>query len=261
MQTSLSIIIPVYNEERKIADTLLSLLEFLKYHRLEAEIIMVDDGSTDRTLWIAERFIKLIKIIPVYPNKGKGFAIKTGVTAASGDLVLFMDADLATPLTEIPKILKKIINENADIVIGSRGLVRNQVKRTLFRSIAGKIFVLISHLLIPLPHKDTQCGFKIFRREVAKEIFNRAKISRWAFDMEILFLARKMGLKVLEMPVVWREMAGSKVRMFRDAILMTKDLLAIRFFDLSRKYDLDDFHIIERNYDVLRETGSEIKEL
>lgn len=261
MEKDFTIIIPVYNEEKRIVKTLHSLLKFLKHHNLKLEIIVVDDGSTDHTLFILKQFIGLIKIVPIAPNRGKGFAIRAGMIAASRETILFMDADLATPLTEISKILRVIINNDADLVIGSRNLEPHLVRRTPFRLLASSIFNFISHLLIPIRYKDTQCGFKVFKEKAAKEIFSRTQIDRWAFDLEVLYLADKLDLKVVECPVEWTDMAGSKVKLFKDAFLMIKDLFRIRFLDLTNSYNLESSSLEERSFDVLRESGSEAKEL
>lgn len=236
---SLSIVIPVYNEEKRIEKTLLELFRYQKINKLKAEIVVVDDGSTDGTMSVLKKYIKRIKIIPVSPNRGKGFAIKIGMIAASGEKVLFMDADLATPLTEIEKIIEK--SKFYDIVIGSRKLKESKVQRNVLRNILGKAFGFISHLLVPLDCKDSQCGFKIFTKSAALNIFNRSRINRWAFDIEVLYLASLLNYRVLEMPVSWREVAGSKVKIFKDAFLMLRDLLKIRFFVLKGAYNINEF--------------------
>ena len=187
-EKNLSIVIPVYNEEKRIGKTLFELKNFCDEKELNVEVIVVDDGSTDMTSWILDRFKSFIKVITAWPNKGKGYAVRSGMLAASGKFVLFMDADLATPLSEIEKILK--LGGKYDVVIGEREK-SGKVKRTIFRSIIGKIFHLISNLLVPMSLRDTQCGFKLFTNSAAKILFGRAKIDRMAFDVEILHLAQK----------------------------------------------------------------------
>lgn len=234
---NLSIIIPVYNEEKRIEKTLQELFDYQKKNDIEAEILIVDDGSTDKTISILRKYQKKLKIIPVVPNRGKGFAIRMGMLAAEGEKILFMDADLATPLEEIKNIIKE--SESFDIVIGSRRLAGSKAKRSLPRSVISKTFNLILKKLVPLSCRDSQCGFKIFSQTSAQDIFDRAKIDRWAFDIEVLYLAKNLGYKVKEMPVLWEEKAGSKVKILRDTFLMLRDLLKIRYFSLSDSYGLN----------------------
>jgi dolichyl-phosphate beta-glucosyltransferase len=237
MNQKLTIVIPVYNEEKRIGKTLLELVNYLEEKAMKVEVIVVDDGSTDHTAFIVERFRKWVKLIPVVPNRGKGFAIKTGILAASGDLILFMDADLATPLDEIVNFLAGI-GEEDEIMIGRRNLDDSKVKRTAFRAFAGLVFKKLSHLLVPVNKiEDTQCGFKLFRKPIALEIFNRAKINRYCFDIEVIYIAQKLGLKIREIPISWEDKPGSTVRMSRDVFVMLKDLFKIRFMDLLGAYN------------------------
>ncbi|HOX41798.1 MAG TPA: glycosyltransferase family 2 protein, partial [bacterium] len=235
MQRELSIIIPAYNEERRIRETLIRVLAYRIKERLDAEIIVVDDGSTDRTAEILEEFRDELVVIKINPNRGKGFAVKSGVMAASGKIILFMDADLATDLSEIKASLKDFKRDGANILIG----VRNQssAKRTLIRSIVGKSFALISNIILPLKVKDSQCGFKVFQSLVAKEIFVQLKANRWTFDKEILFIAQKSNLKIVERPVKWQERGNSTVRLSRDIFVMLYELIKIRANGLLGRYN------------------------
>jgi dolichyl-phosphate beta-glucosyltransferase len=261
MDQNLSIIIPVYNEEKRIFHTLIRLRKFLKLNHIVCEIIVVDDGSTDKTLAILQSFYRQIKILPTSPNKGKGAAVKTGILSAKGDYILFMDADLATSLKEIPQILEDITEVDADIAIGSRNIDLLNVKRTPLRLLVSKIFHFISNLLIPLDYTDTQCGFKLFKREIAQEIFKKTKINRWAFDLEVLFIADLMNAKVIECSVEWQDMAGSKLRIFRDAFFILKDMLKVRLYDFLGVYSQQENLAVERKYDVLPEQSTKAKEL
>jgi dolichyl-phosphate beta-glucosyltransferase len=232
MNQELSIVIPVYNEEKRIGKTLIELKKFIVDKRIKPEIIIVDDGSSDHTEMLLQRFKEDIKIISLKPNRGKGYAIKVGMMAAKSENILFMDADLATPLFEIERFLT--IFKEKDILIGSR--TSKQTKRTRFRALAGFVFKLVCDLVISLPFKDTQCGFKLFKKAAAKDLFSRAKINRWGFDIEILYLAIKSNYKIKELPVAWEDKAGSTVRMFRDTYLMIRDLIKIRLSHPSGEY-------------------------
>jgi len=238
MNQKLSIIIPAYNEENRIGKTLFNLIDYLEEKKIKAEIIVVDDGSSDHTALIVSRFSRLVKLVPVVPNRGKGYAIKAGILESKGDLILFMDADLATPLFEIENILK-FQKESDDIVIGRRDHAAKNVKRTVFRAIAGNVFKFLAGIIVPISGvTDTQCGFKLFNHRVASEVFSRVKVERWCFDMEVLYLAQKLGFSISEMPISWEDKSGSKVRMLRDSFLMIKDLLKIRFMDISGAYNV-----------------------
>jgi len=233
----LSLIIPVFNEESRLEESLKKIIEYNR--KLNAELIFVDDGSTDGTLAILEEYkkSKMLRVVRVWPNRGKGNAVRSGVLASHGNHILFMDADLATPLDEIPRILA--LAAESDIVIGSRNLRHNNVHRKFIRLIAGKLFDLFKKIIIPLPVSDSQCGFKIFTREAAFALFPKSKIERWSFDAEILYLASKLGFSIRELPVRWEEKEGSRVKLLRDAVLMTKDLIRIRYYDLLGNYNLN----------------------
>lgn len=211
----LSIIIPAYNEEKRLGKTLEEVRTFLKNH--DSEIIVVDDGSTDGT--------SAFSLISYPVNMGKGYAIKKGVEAAAGDLILFMDADNATPIGELEKLLKV----DADIVIGSRYLPESAIekKQPLFRVLIGRLGNLIIRLLVVKNVKDTQCGFKLFKKNVAKELFSELQTDRFGFDIEILGRAQKKGYRIVEVPVTWLHNDNSRVRPIRDAFKTLADLIKI----------------------------------
>ena len=229
---SLSIIIPSYNEQHRLGLRLDSVLKYLSTHFPNHELIIVDDGSTDNTAKIVTQAIAkhpTAQLISYQPNRGKGYAVRTGVLASRGDTVLFMDADLSTPLEEIPRILRLL--KNSDVVIGSRGRSNPKIttKPPPHRQMASFIFDQIKYLLVGLRRfNDTQCGFKIFRGHIARQLFALARIDRFMFDAEILYLAERAGLRVREMPVSWADVPGSKVRFWEGIVNMFRDLWRIR---------------------------------
>ncbi|SMB96522.1 dolichyl-phosphate beta-glucosyltransferase [Thermanaeromonas toyohensis ToBE] len=220
----LSIVIPAYNEEGRLAGTLKALRVYFSGQRYE--IVVVDDGSYDRTAQIARSFG--CRVVQHSCNLGKGAAVKSGVMASTGDPVLLTDADLAAPISEFPK-LEAALARGADIAIGSREATGAKVCRASFRrKLAGKVFNLMVRSITGLPYRDTQCGFKLFRGHVARALFSHAKCSGYCFDVEVLVLAREMGLKVEEVGVEWYDMPGSKVRMLRDGWRMFVEAVKIR---------------------------------
>jgi len=228
----ISIIIPAYNEEKRILKTLKKIYEYLKNKKCDFEIIVVDDGSKDKTVNVVSNFAdgkKEVKILKHEKNMGKGAAVKTGVLSASGDLVLFTDADLSTPIEEIEK-LKKSIEIGYDISIGSRGLKESKIiiPQPWHRRIIGKIFPLLVRILVINDFKDTQCGFKLFKKGVAKKIFEELKTDGFAFDVEVLAKGKKYGYKIDEVPVVWYNSPRSSVKIFKDSFRMFISLLKIK---------------------------------
>ncbi|MCL6639517.1 MAG: glycosyltransferase family 2 protein [Firmicutes bacterium] len=220
----LSIVVPAYNEEVRLSKTL-SEIQNHAAGRIY-EIIVVDDGSSDRTAEIAEKFGCLMIRHPV--NMGKGAAVKTGVMTSRGETVLITDADMAAPISELPK-LEAALEKGLDVVMGSRVAPGAKVVRATFkRKLAGKVFNLLVRLLTGLPYRDTQCGFKLFRGDAARELFSRAACEGYCFDVEVLLLAREMGLKVEEVGICWADVPGSKVRLFRDSLRMFRELLKVR---------------------------------
>lgn len=232
MAIYLSIIIPTYNEEKRLPGTLDFILAFLRKQPYEAEIIISDDGSRDRTLQLArEKLKKHIHQILITPkNRGKGSAVKRGMLAASGKYLLFTDSDLSTPIEEVRRFLRHL-ESGADIVIGSRALEdsRVEIHQGFLREMMGKIYNRIARLLSFHGIQDSQCGFKCFRANVAKELFCLQKINGFSFDAEIVFLAQKKGYKILEVPVIWRNSSQSRVRLIKDPLSMFFDLLKIRW--------------------------------
>lgn len=220
----LSVVVPAHNEEARLPSALKALRAYLSDK--EHEVIVVDDGSSDRTAEVAgESGCRVVR----HPrNLGKGAAVRSGVLASRGDLVLVTDADLATPITELPK-LEAALRRGANVVVGSREAPGARVRRASpGRKFAGRLFNLLVRLLTGLPYRDTQCGFKLFRGDAARALFSRAACSGYCFDVEVLLLAREMGLKVEEVGVEWRDRPGSKVRLLRDGWRMLRELVEIR---------------------------------
>ena len=224
--TKLSIIIPAYNEEKRLGPNLEPVLKYLHDNFPDFELILVDDGSTDNMARSVKEAIKdesRARLISYFPNRGKGYAVRQGVMTSVGKEVLFMDADLSTPLTEIPKILN-ILNKS-DIVIGSRG----KSDAPLVRQIASFIFDQIKYTMVGLRRfRDTQCGFKAYKGNIARKLFAKSRIDRFMFDVEILYMAEKEKLDIIEMPVQWADMPDSKVHFWEGVVNMFRDLWRIR---------------------------------
>ncbi len=231
-----SIIIPAYNEEKRLGPNLKPVLKYLDTNYPGYELIIVDDGSADHTVQAVSKAIinePRAKLIAYSPNRGKGYAVRTGVLASHGDIVLFMDADLSTPLEEIPKIIDLL--KNYDIVIGSRGISKVVKQASIRRRFASFIFDQIKYFMVGLRRfKDTQCGFKVFRRSTARQLFTKSQVDRFMFDVEILYLAERRGLRIGEMPVAWADVPGSHVRFFEGVVNMFRDLWRIRY---TNRYD------------------------
>ncbi|HOL70603.1 MAG TPA: glycosyltransferase family 2 protein [Bryobacteraceae bacterium] len=241
--TSISIVLPAYNEEARLPVTLAAILSYLEARNWkEFEILVVNDGSVDGTAAVAERFRSRhpqVTLLENPGNRGKGYSVRHGMLKARGDWVLFSDSDLSAPIEELDKLMEAAAANNASVVIGSRALDRSLIKvhQSWFRETAGRIFNLLMRLIIGLPFADTQCGFKLFERRAAQEVFRRQRIERWGFDAEVLFIARKLGFKTIEIPVRWSHSEGTKISMFRDSLNMFVDLLRVRWNHLRGLYD------------------------
>ena len=238
----LSIIIPAYNEAKRISRTLETLQEYLGSKGWAAEVIVVNDGSFDDTVAIVNAYISrwnALRLVDNGGNRGKGFSVRNGAQGAEGDIVLFTDADLSAPIAEAPKLIDPIANGECDVTFGSRAVDRSLigVHQSPFRETSGRIFNLFVQGLIGLPFKDTQCGFKAFRRSAAGPVFERQTIMGFGFDPEILYIAKKRGLRLREIPVRWDHVEGTTVRFLRDSCRMFLDLLRIRWNDLCGKYE------------------------
>lgn len=219
-----SIIIPCYNEEKCIKKSVTEIINYMNDEKIDYELICVNDGSTDNTKKILEN-INTIKLISYDENMGKGYAVKQGILAASGEKIIFMDADLSTDLSAIKKGLKR----NEDIVIGSRALKNSIIlDKPLMRKISSFISNKIITLMIGTNIKDTQCGFKIFKSDIIKQIVEKQTINRWAFDVEYIYIAKLNHYSVKEIPVIWKNNNDSKVRLIKDSINFIKELIKIR---------------------------------
>jgi glycosyltransferase involved in cell wall biosynthesis len=206
---------------------------------LTYELIVVDDGSSDDTAPIVRKSnIKGLRLIQNPQNQGKGFTVRNGVLASSGSYVLFSDADLSAPIEELPKLLNIAVSENADVVIGSRAIDRSYIEKhqSPFREIGGIAFNLMVRSFLGLGLHDTQCGFKLFNRKKSRRIFERLTTAGFGFDPELLFLAKRDGLKIREVPVRWSHAEGSKVHFMKHATVMFLDLVRIRWNALTGKY-------------------------
>jgi glycosyltransferase involved in cell wall biosynthesis len=236
-----SIVIPAYNESARLGATLEKVLAYVREQGWDAEVIVVNDGSSDDTAEIVRAFAQkspILRLVENPGNRGKGFSVRNGILNSRGDIVLFSDADLSSPIEEMPKLLLPL-SAGADIAIGSRWLrAELQTQRqSLHRQLFGRIFNLLMRIILGLQFKDTQCGFKAFTRRAAHAILPLQRIERWGFDPEILFLARKFGFQVEEVPVRWGHSGGTRINPVMDGAKMFLEMLRIRWNDITGKYD------------------------
>jgi glycosyltransferase involved in cell wall biosynthesis len=240
LEPTYSIVLPAYNESKRIGTTLDKILTFSAKRGWNVEVIVVNDGSRDDTEEIVKKKTiqnPMLRLINNPGNRGKGYSVRNGMLHAQGEILLFSDADLSSPIEEAPKLFAAI-NDGADIAIGSRWLKPElQITRQpLRRQIFGRIFNLALRIILGLQFKDTQCGFKAFSRRAADVVFPHQKIERWGFDPEILFLARTYGLKVKEVPVAWAHRGGGAINPLRDGLRMLGEMLKIRWNSITGKY-------------------------
>jgi dolichyl-phosphate beta-glucosyltransferase len=235
-----SIVIPAYNESSRLGATLEKVLGYVHTQGWDCEVIVVNDGSRDDTAEIVRAFAAndpTVHLVENPGNRGKGYSVRNGMLHAQGLIVLFSDADLSSPIEEAPKLFQAL-ESGADIAIGSRWLrAETQTRRQpLHRQLFGRIFNLLLRLTLGLHFADTQCGFKAFKRRAVETIFPMQKIERWGFDPEILFLARKFGFKVKEVPVAWGHSGETRIHPLIDGARMFQEMLRIRWYSLTGKY-------------------------
>jgi dolichyl-phosphate beta-glucosyltransferase len=235
-----SIILPAYNESARIAATLDKILAHASERGWNVEIIVVNDGSSDGTAAIVCQYARkhaVLRLLENPGNRGKGFSVRNGMLHAKGDVLLFSDADLSSPIEEADKLFAAIV-KGADIAIGSRWVdARLQIRRQpLYRRLFGRIFNLALRIILGLQFKDTQCGFKAFTRRSAQTIFPLQRIEHWGFDPELLYLAKKFGFIIREIPVAWSHREGTRIHPLRDGIHMFGELLRVRWYALKGNY-------------------------
>jgi dolichyl-phosphate beta-glucosyltransferase len=230
----LSIIIPAFNEEARLPKTLDAVIAYAQSRPYRTEIMVVDDGSTDRTAEIVSSYSQTYpapRLVSNAGNRGKGYSVRHGMLEAAGEIALFTDADLSTPIEEADKLIAAIREQNFDAAIGSRAVDRStiQVHQSAIREMAGIFFNRMVQWILNIQLSDTQCGFKAFRRERTRIIFEQQRIERFGFDPEILYLAKRHGLRVAEIPVNWSHDAATKVNVAADGLLMFLELILIRW--------------------------------
>src|SRR5271166_2297173 len=235
-----SFILPAYNESERLATSIPNVLEYVRGRGLGAEIIVVNDGSTDATADVVRQFAvanPMIVLLENPGNRGKGYSVRNGMLHARGAVALFTDADLSSPITEADKLFEALA-DGADVAIGSRWLKRElQTERQpVHRQLYGRLFNLGLRVALGLDYRDTQCGFKAFTRQAIQVVFTRQQIERWGFDPELLFLAKKFKFKTVEIPVEWAHDHRSKINPLRDGLQMGIDVLKIRWNALTGRY-------------------------
>jgi len=236
LRRSLSIIIPAYNEANRLPDSLVKVKQYLGTAKWDfVEVVVVDDGSRDNTVQLAEA--AGARVLKNPGNRGKGYSVKHGVLEAKGDWVLFTDADLSSPIGEVEKLWKAAESADVQMAVGSRAVDRSLVgvHQPLAREAMGRIFNASMRLVTGLPFKDTQCGFKLFQTAAAREVFSRQQLDGFGFDVEVLFIARKLGYRAVEVPVRWDNVEGTKVSLLLGFKAFT-DLLKVRRNGLQGKY-------------------------
>jgi glycosyltransferase involved in cell wall biosynthesis len=238
---SLSIVVPAYNEQTRLPTSVHKILKFADSRSFTFfELLVVDDGSTDATADCVRKIAETnpaVRLLQNPANRGKGFSVRHGMSEARGDWVLFTDADLSAPIDESDKLFAAVVRNNADAAIGSRALDPSliDIHQPGAREIIGRIFNVAARFITGLPYKDTQCGFKLYSAAAARQIFARQELDGFGFDVEDLFIAARLGVKVVEVPVRWSNVAGTKVSLIRgiDSFL---DLLRIRWFQIQGRY-------------------------
>jgi dolichyl-phosphate beta-glucosyltransferase len=236
-----SIVIPAYNEAKRLEATLDRVLGYVAQQTWNAEVLVVNDGSRDATRDIILKYAAqnpVLRLVDNPGNRGKGYSVRNGVLHAQGEFIIFTDADLASPIEEGEKLLAALA-AGADVAIGSRWLDRTLQTREqpLYRRVLGRVFNLALRLVLGMSYKDTQCGFKAFTRRAAEAVFPLQIIERWGFDPEILFLARRLGLRVDEVAVKWAHQENTKISPIRDGLRMFTELLTIRWYAVTGRYD------------------------
>ncbi len=239
-QFDYSIIVPAYNERARIGHTLERILEHLKQTQWNAEVVVVDDGSRDDTPQIISKFAAehtQVRLLQNPGNQGKGYAVRNGMLNAKGKILLFTDADLSSPISEASKLFTAL-EKGADVAIGSRWLdpALQFQRQPLKRQIMSRVFNLFLRAVLAVPYRDTQCGFKAFTRRAVETIFTRQRITRWGFDAEIIYLAHRARLQVVEVPVAWGHDERSTIHPWRDGLRMGKDTLKVRWYAMTGKY-------------------------
>ena len=245
----LSIVIPAYNEAERLPPTLREIGLYLARDRRSAEIIVVDDGSTDATSEETRRVaveVPAVRLIRLPQNRGKGFAVRTGIVNATGRRILFADADGSTPIEELER-LEAALDSGAQVAVGSRSLVANGVvvSAKLSRRVVGKVFQGLVRALADPGVVDTQCGFKLFTADAGHQLFSRLRMNRFSFDVEVLMMARRWGYRIAEVPVNWTHRAGSKVNVLLDGPAMALDLFTIRSNAMRGRYDAPHIRVHE----------------
>ena len=235
-----SIVIPAFNERARIPATMRSVVECVRVRGWSAEVIVVNDGSTDETAALVREFAAHspeVRLLENPTNRGKGYSVRSGILHALGDVVMFTDADLSSPIEEAQRLFDAIA-AGADIAIGSRWLAtsRQTHRQPLYRQIFGRVFNALTRAIMRLPFADTQCGFKAFTRSAAQTVFQLQTIERWGFDPEILFIALKRGYQIQEVPVSWAHDARSRISYLRDGLQMLKELAIVRWNALLGRY-------------------------
>jgi dolichyl-phosphate beta-glucosyltransferase len=236
-----TIVIPAYNESARIGPALTEVLRTLDEKHWNAEVLVVNDGSTDNTAAIVASFVAKdprVRLLENGVNRGKGYSVRNGILHGTGNIVMFTDADLSSPMPEAERLFEAIRN-GADVAIGSRWLEvsRRTIHQPLYRQFFGRCFNLVTRMIMRLPFADTQCGFKAFRRSAAQTIFQLQRIERWGFDPEILFIALKRGYNIQEVPVTWGHDERSRISYLRDGIKMLEELVYVRWNSLIGIYD------------------------
>jgi dolichyl-phosphate beta-glucosyltransferase len=242
-----SIVIPAYNESARIPAALQQVVACVRERGWDAEVIVVNDGSTDRTAEVVRDFARTapeVRILENSGNRGKGYSVRAGMLQALGEIVMFTDADLSSPIEEAERLFAAIA-AGADIAIGSRWLEKNRQtqRQPLYRQFFGRCFNGVTRLVMGLPFADTQCGFKAFTRHAAQTVFQLQTIERWGFDPEILFIALKRGFRVVEVPVSWGHDERTRMSYIRDGAKMLEEIATIRWNALRGRYGKDIEHI------------------